>query len=74
MEHVLHWVFNFVVLYVLFVPVAAGLFWIVDQTIPPKNILPVPVMWWAAWRWPITLSQIFVALCVRFYQFHKEGK
>ena len=66
MNDLIHLVFNFVVLYVLMVPVAVFLFWVVDKTIPPKNILPVNVMWWAAWRWPITLLQIFVALMIRF--------
>jgi hypothetical protein len=71
MNDLIHLVFNFVVLYVLMALVAVFLFWVVDKNIPPKNILPVGVMWWAAWRWPVTLSQIFVALALRFYLHYK---
>ena len=66
MNDLIHWALNCALLYVLMVPVAALFFLAVDKTISPKNILPVSVMWWAAWRWPVTLSQVFVALVVRF--------
>ena len=74
MDQVLHWAFNCVVLYVLMVPVSVLLFLLIDRTIPPKNILPADVMWWAAWRWPITISHVIVAISVRMYIYYKLKK